>query len=132
MSRTQHSKQSLGAVLIVIGSIFLLDNLDLFPYDLARYLFKWQSIMIIIGMVILATKPEKNTGIVLVAIGVFFLLPEFEIFRFVSLRTWWPAVLIVVGLLFIAMHQESNNKEDKLMQNNKKDTAKKNSTIDLK
>ncbi len=132
MSRKQHSKQTFGAVLIVLGSLFLLDNLDLFPYDLTHYIFKWQSIMIIIGMVILATKPEKNTGIVLVAIGVFFLLPEFEILRFVRLRTWWPALLIVVGLLFIAMHQESNNKEDKFMQNKKKDSAKKKSTIDLK
>ena len=118
MSRKQHSKQTLGAILIVLGSVFLLDNLDLFPYHFAHYIFKWQSLMIIIGTVLLATKPEKNTGIVMVAIGAFFLLPEFEIFRAINLRTWWPAVLIVVGLLFIAMHQESNNKEDKFIEKN--------------
>ncbi len=113
MSRAQHSKQSLGAMLIVLGAVFLVDNLNLFPYDITHYLFKWQSIMIIIGVVMLATKPEKNTGIILVAIGAFFLLPEFELLEWISLRTWWPAILIVAGLLIIAMQQDKNGTKEK-------------------
>ena len=106
MSREQHSKQSLGAILIIIGAVFLIDNLGLIPIDLSYYLFKWQVILIIIGSVLLVTKPQKNSGIVLLCVGIFFLLPDLHIFGNIEMRTWWPVALIGVGVLLIVSHQE--------------------------
>jgi predicted membrane protein len=124
MSREQHSKQSFGAILIIIGSVFLIDNLDLFPFDLTHYIFKWQVILIIIGSVLLVNKPEKNTGLILLSIGIFFLLPELQIFQNIEMRTWWPIVLIGIGVLLIITHQEysrnKNNSKDKQEQGTRK------------
>jgi len=129
MSREQHSKQSFGAILIIIGSVFLIDNLDLIPFDLTHYLFKWQVILIIIGSVLLVSKPEKNTGIILLCIGIFFLLPDLHIFENIEMRIWWPIVLIGVGVLLVATHQEyakkksggSENKETRELPREKKE-----------
>jgi predicted membrane protein len=112
MSREQHSKQSLGAILIIIGAVFLIDNLGLIPIDLSYYLFKWQVILIIIGSVILVTKPQKNSGIVLLCVGIFFLLPDLHIFENIEMRTWWPVALISVGVLLIVSHQEYVKKKN--------------------
>ncbi len=111
MSREQHSKQSFGAILIIIGSVFLIDNLDLIPFNLTHYLFKWQIILIIIGSVLLVNKPEKNTGIILLTIGIIFLIPDLHIFRNIEMRTWWPVALIGVGVVLIISHQEYSKKK---------------------
>jgi hypothetical protein len=110
MSRAQHSKQSIGAVLILLGSFFLIDNLHVFPFSLTHYLFKWQVILIIIGSFLLATKPEKNSGIILLAIGALFLIPELRIFREIEMRTYWPIGLIAVGVFLLISYQ--NRSED--------------------
>jgi len=115
MSRAQHSKQSFGAVLILLGSFFLIENLHVFPFSLTHYLFKWQVILIIIGSFLLATKPEKNSGIVLLAIGTLFLIPELHIFHEFEMGTYWPVGLIALGVFFLVSYQNqsADDKEDK-------------------
>ena len=111
MSREQHSKQSFGAILIIIGALFLIDNLGFIPFNITHYLFKWQVILILIGGTLIVNKPEKNTGIILLSIGVLFLIPELHIFRSLEMRTYWPVALIGVGMLLIISHQEYSKKK---------------------
>ncbi len=75
-----------GIILIVLGGLFLLDNFGLINFYLPPYIFKWQSILIVIGVLLLANSESKGTGIVLIIIGLIGFFPEF-----------WPLVLIGLG-----------------------------------
>lgn len=97
----QDKRIGLGVILIGIGGLFLLGNLGLIPWEVRHYIFSWQGILIIIGSVFLITKPDKTPGIILISVGGFFLLPEILDIPGFSIRTFWPLVLIAIGILFI-------------------------------
>ena len=114
MSKSDNNKFGLGAILILIGTYFLMRNLDLLPSGFSQYLFSWQGIMIIIGTILLATKPDKATGLILITVGIFFLFPEIWYIPGFNMQTWWPVLLIIVGLLLLAGYQNRdriNSKE---------------------
>lgn len=116
MSQTHNSRLGAGAILIIIGGIFLLDNMNLIPFSVSRYMFSWQGILIIIGSVILITRPNKTPGFILLAIGGFFLLPEILHIRGFSLDNWWPLILIIIGVMFILRqqgHRKFSSKDEK-------------------
>lgn len=76
----------IGILLIVVGALFLLDNFYIVDFYLPPYLFSWKSILIIIGLLLLANSESKGTGIVLVLIGLIGFFPEF-----------WPLILVGLG-----------------------------------
>jgi predicted membrane protein len=86
----------LGIVFIVIGTLFLMDNLNIFTFDLPYYLINWQVLLIVIGGFQLFSKNKKG-GFILIAIGSIFLLPLYFDF---SIRDYWPLILIAIGIGF--------------------------------
>jgi predicted membrane protein len=101
MSEIQTRRIGFGVALIILGGLFLLENLGLIPFELRHYIFRWQGILIIIGTIILISNPRKNAGWILISIGVFFLLPEILYIPWFKVRTFWPVLLIVLGFLYI-------------------------------
>ncbi len=91
-----NSKVWLGIVLVLLGSYFLLRNLNMIPSFLPYWLFSWETIFTIIGGSMLIT--GRREGLVFLGIGTFFILPDIlDIPRF-RIRDWWPLILIVIGL----------------------------------
>ena len=101
MSEIQSRRIGFGVALIVLGGLFLLENLGLIPWDLRHYLFRWQGILIIIGTIILISNPRKSAGWILITIGAFFLLPDFIHVPWFRMRTFWPLLLIAFGFFYI-------------------------------
>lgn len=85
-----------GIVLIIIGVLFLLDNLDIIPYYLPNFLFQWESIFVIIGISMLAT--GRRAGLVFLLIGGFFLIPEIFYIPGFYFDDWWPMILVIIGI----------------------------------
>ena len=108
MSQTQGSKIGFGLILILVGALFLVDNLGLIPFNVSHYVFSWQGILIFIGLILLATKPNKSTGLILVVVGTFFLLPDIFHIPHFRWNLYWPVILIVIGLVYI-MRQRGHN-----------------------
>ena len=79
-----------GLIIVAIGVLFLLSNLDIIDYMIPGFIFKWQSILIIIGLIILGTSGNRSTGIVFILIGGIGLFPSF-----------WPLLLVGLGLYII-------------------------------
>lgn len=94
-------KVLLGAAVILIGSLLLMDNLDLVSFPWTSYLLSWKSILIFVGVVFLATQRNITTGIILTSLGVVFWLPELLDHQIRLSQVLWPAVLITVGLVVI-------------------------------
>lgn len=91
----------LGIVLMFLGLFLIADLADIIPWRLRDFLFTWQALLIILGIVFLSNKENKGTGIVLIAVGSFFLLPRIIDVPYYWRSLFWPAMLILLGLVVI-------------------------------
>ena len=108
MAESQNNRIGLGLAFVFFGALFLLDNLGVIPFDFTHYLFSWKGILIIIGTILLATKPNKSSGLILIAIGGFFLIPDIFHLPYIQWSVFWPVILIIIGLVYI-MRQRGHN-----------------------
>jgi predicted membrane protein len=90
-----------GAILIVLGVLFLLDNLDVLnAREVLRF---WPLILIALGLTRLLAprRPEDLTGaVVLLFLGGVFLLRTLHVPWF-RLRSVWPLLLVLIGGMII-------------------------------
>ncbi len=91
----------LGGILILLGVLFLLDNFNILSFTIPEYLFQWQVILIIIGLILLASR-NNSSGLILIIIGLIFLFPDF-----------WPLLLIGLGIYFLINQDNRHSKKFK-------------------
>lgn len=96
MENSVNKRAIFGVLLVVVGGVFLLKNLG-FDIEIPRYLFTWEIILVVIGVINLISG-NRQAGYILIAIGTFFYLQHFDI---IDARTFWPVLLIIVGVIFI-------------------------------
>ncbi|HSC46143.1 MAG TPA: DUF5668 domain-containing protein [Candidatus Acidoferrum sp.] len=85
-----------GAVILAIGTIFLLDSLG---YLHARSFFQfWPLILVVLGAAKIARHESRVWGIALLLLGVFLQLNELGIAHF-TWNQFWPVLLIAAGLM---------------------------------
>ena len=107
-SASHKSRAILGAFIVVIGTILLVDQLDLIL--IPDWLFTWPMILIIIGLYSGAKHNFQNTTwLILLLVGLAFLaddaLPGLMLSNFI-----WPAALILLGLYIIMRRGFQNNR----------------------
>ncbi|MGB2628714.1 MAG: DUF5668 domain-containing protein [Candidatus Acidiferrum sp.] len=87
-----------GVILVVIGSIFLLDHMGIIH---AESLWKfWPMAIVAVGVLKLTQPGEKGLGMGFVVIGALVQFHELSLLRF-SWATVWPFILILAGLSLI-------------------------------
>lgn len=89
----------IGLALVVIGILFLLDNFEVIYFDLPYWMFKWQSILIIIGLILLANSKNNTAGYVLITIGIIGWYPQI-----------WPVILIIIGAYILYRRRDHTTK----------------------
>ena len=115
--QNNNSKVVLAWVLIGIGIIWILRKSGLyfdiphfyfqnifFPFknifhDLTQFLFSWQMVLIIVGLILMAGK--RSSGIVLIVIGGIFLLPKFLVVPGLAFSMLFPLLLVGLGVAMI-------------------------------
>lgn len=95
----------LGIAIIFIGVLFLADNFGMITYDVRRYLFRWQAILIVLGLVFIASGRNRSTGIILLFVGGIFYLRDILDYHINFTQLFWPSLLILVGVLMIFRHR---------------------------
>lgn len=114
LAKNNKSSTTVGAIIILFGVFLLMKNLDL-GYFIPRWLFGWQMILIIIGLVIgVNSKFEKKSAVILIAIGSIFLLKEW--LHFSTGKVLIPVLAIIIGLYLIKKNRNIIN-EDTLPPN---------------
>ncbi len=93
MHRSNRNRAIIGIILVLIGVIFLLDNLG-YDINLPGYLFRWPMILILVGVINLLTA-NYRAAFILIGLGGLFYLDVFDV---VSIGQLWPVILIIVGL----------------------------------
>ena len=100
-------KPAVGILLVLLGCVFLLDNLGLVD-GLSRYVFAFPNILIVISVALLLSGKSK-AALVLFLVGGFFLVNKY--FHY-DMSTYWPVILIVIGVFFILRHMSSGDSND--------------------
>jgi len=102
-NRHHHRPLSLfpGLVLLAIGAVFLLDNLNvLYLREWVRY---WPVILIAVGLAKLVDSSfagGRVAGVVLLIVGGLFLAHNLG-FLMINMHDFWPLILIGIGLLLL-------------------------------
>lgn len=103
-----------GALLIFFGLIFFGENLDLFSFDLSHYIFRWQSILILIGLITLANNRNNGTGYILILIGGGSLVANYYDYSLMEvIDDYWPIILIAIGFYIIYKRGDGHHSKKK-------------------
>jgi len=89
-----------GVVLIVFGSLWILERLNILPESVSDLIISWQSLLIVIGVVSLINGSE-TTGWVLILIGGLFMVPHMFEIPWELRRLIWPVLLVTLGILML-------------------------------
>lgn len=109
MTNERSNKRAiLGLILVLIGAFLVIDNFNFFPHAIRHIFFSWEMILIVLGVILLATKENKTTGLILVLIGGFFIIPDIFYVPFELRRLFWPAIFILVGLAILFRRSQHN------------------------
>ena len=112
---SQNSNQSriiIGIIIIAIGTMLLLRNLDVFaPFHYLHFVFSWKMILIVIGLILFFNSSNRSSGIILIAIGGFLLIPDIPgVPYFHMWRVGLPVLLMVVGVLILFRNNFDSNR----------------------
>ena len=89
-----------GAIILAIGSLLLLDRLDLLYFP--GWLFSWKTFLIALGLIIGINKKFEGIGwLVMILIGGFFLIDDIPGFPYDIDRYAFPVGVIIVGVFIL-------------------------------
>ena len=116
MARSSNRHIIIPVIMIVVGGILLLDNLDFVHVYVPHYLRSWEAIVIFIGIMLLASKERPGPGLTLIAIGGIFMLGD--IFH-VSVFSFWPVIFIIAGIaILMRKHEGSEERKNQKIEDN--------------
>ena len=91
----------IGLVLILVGIAILLGDFNFLPNNMYHYIFRWESFLILIGLLLVFIRGRIISGITVLAIGAYFLADNL----FILPENWdiwfWPCILILMGIGYI-------------------------------
>jgi predicted membrane protein len=97
MQSRSSSQTIIGFLIVLVGVLFLLDNLDIIELgDVFRY---WPVLIIALGLVRMTGavgSVGRFIGLVITVFGVLLLLEKLYVIRF-HFWEWWPLILVAIG-----------------------------------
>jgi len=125
MSQSASKRYIVGALFLVIGSLWTLDNINVLNIRLPWYFTQWYSIMILIGILIATVREKVGLGLTFIAIGAAFLIRDVYLLDFRDIFDFWPVIFIIIGASLLFRRAKSNESNDE-----KKNTNDQLDTID--
>jgi predicted membrane protein len=95
----------LGIGAIILGLLFLASNFHILDYNIRRYIFRWEVLLMFLGVLFYFGRRKRSTGIILFFIGAVFYLRDYFEYNFTFWQIFWPAVLIFAGIMIIFRHR---------------------------
>jgi hypothetical protein len=96
-----HPQIGIGLFFIVLGLALLVAKYDLFRLGSFQNYFTWQTAMIFVGVLLLVNLKFVG-GILLIAGGTWFMLEQiYVVLPSIIQTTYWPAVIVLLGLSLI-------------------------------
>lgn len=90
-----------GLCLIIVGVVIVLERINYQSNFIETYLYRWESFMILIGLLLILVRKRFFGGLVSIAIGGYFLMDDL-CFLPQKWEIWiFPILLILGGIAFI-------------------------------
>jgi predicted membrane protein len=87
----------IGGILIILGIIYLTNNLNIIHFNLLYYIFSLPGLLIFIGLIKVINSRRKGLGIVLITIGTLWMLSR--LFPFINFWDYfWGVILFLLGI----------------------------------
>lgn len=109
LRRRRHCSDSrafLGIIFVVVGALLIMVNMDWISYDFSHVLISWPMLLIVLGLFNLGRR-ANTAGLVLIGIGAYFMIPRLFDVPNDFFRNFWPALLVLIGLVFIFQRKRS-------------------------
>ena len=107
-------RKILGVVLIALGALFFLRNLDIFGYEFMYYFLSWPVFFMIGGLIVAIVSRGKVFGIIMFSFGAIYFVSRLMDYPVGwILRDFWPIILIGIGVSFIFRHQKNRTMSNK-------------------
>lgn len=89
-----------GFILILIGLVMILERAGILSWEVYDFILSWKMLLVAIGAFVFFSG-NRGAGIIVMGVGAFFMLPDiFEDYGTIR-RFFWPALLLLAGLVFI-------------------------------
>jgi len=95
------SKLLMGLFIVLAGFLFLFNRMDLLSDRFADIVFSWQMLLLAIGVIAVGSYVRNVVGWILIAIGGGFLLADMAGITAGFNEVFWPALVIIIGLVII-------------------------------
>ena len=109
MVDTNKKRLIFAAILILGGTLLLLDNLHILDIIIPHFLMEWYIILILVGAFITFVQDKKGPGVMLMGIGGLFMLSDIAN---VGIFDIWPVFLIIAGIAIILKRSKQNERMD--------------------
>ena len=109
-----------GLIFVGIGALLLLDNLRFIPWQVAYFIFQWENILILLGIVLVAGREKQRSGYILIGLGVIFSLEEWLNVD-VNIGDLWPLAFIAIGAYIINRTRKTDHELNFSEQHDDKD-----------
>ena len=93
--RSRRGSRGVGLLIVVIGTLFLLDQLHILHFGSIIGTW-WPLILVLIGAVKL-NGGERTSGLVLLVVGSVFMLANLDLIDWGDIFRFWPVLLILIG-----------------------------------
>ena len=104
-SKSNNKRIVIGLVFITLAGLLFADNFDVLPWNWENYVFTWQTLLIVIGLISLAKNESRTTGIILILIGGFFLTAKILELNYQIRHLFWPVLLAGIGVMMLIRHK---------------------------
>ena len=109
----EDSRLAWGVSLLVLGLLFLLKKIGVFPVTAEEIIFDIRNIPLALGLIFLFTHHNKSIGIVLISVAVLFYLKDLMILTQRLSDLIWPVLLIGAGVIIIFSNKTKPRKIDR-------------------
>jgi predicted membrane protein len=99
----------LGIVLMLLGTLFLAENLNWLNFSIFDMIFSLPMLLILVGVISLNHKGSNPLSFILIGIGLFLLLPHVFHLPFETHRVFWPLILVALGVLILFRKKKTYN-----------------------
>ncbi len=104
-------------VLIAAGVLLMLNTFNIVQIQLWEYIFDWRTIIIGIGLVLLASPNHRVAGYILIGLGLVFWVPTAFGTDIGFRQVFWPVILIAIGLIIISRRGKHGGVGSKQIRN---------------
>ncbi|MCF8231657.1 MAG: cell wall-active antibiotics response protein [Bacteroidales bacterium] len=95
------SKLLMGLFIVLAGFLFLFNRMDLLSDSFADIVFSFQMLLLAIGIIAVGSYVRNVVGWILIVIGGGFLLADMAGISAGFNEVFWPALVIIIGLVII-------------------------------